>query len=112
MGIRVTTISFSLISSSPTIMSSAAVIDDNTNNNAPGPAKSWRGFSTTGTNYIKADFPDKITGPSVWDGKELEKQPQKWIYYVTEEDIADIDRALQHFKSLNLELVLSICIFY
>ncbi|KAI7882827.1 Clavaminate synthase-like protein [Lichtheimia hyalospora FSU 10163] len=70
-----------------------------TNNNT-----NWRGFSTTETNVIKAQFPDKIEGPSTWDGKELEKQPEKWIYHVTPEDIADIDKALKHFKSLDLPL--------
>ncbi|KAJ8662745.1 hypothetical protein O0I10_001709 [Lichtheimia ornata] len=64
----------------------------------------WRGFSTTETNVIEAKFPDRIEGPSAWDGKELEKQPEKWIYHVTPEDIADIDKALKHFKSLDLPL--------
>lgn len=76
--------------------------------NTPGATTtntSWRGFSTTETNVIEAKFPDKIEGPSAWDGKELEKQPEKWIYHVTPEDIADIDNALKHFKSLDLPLV-------
>ena len=81
---------------------SAAVANttDATTNNT-----NWRGFSTTETNVIEAQFPDKIEGPSTWDGKELEKQPEKWIYHVTPEDIADIDKALKHFKSLDLPLV-------
>ncbi|KAG2223005.1 hypothetical protein INT45_012304 [Circinella minor] len=68
------------------------------------PKASWRGFSLDKTNYIKAEFPDKIEGPSVWNGKELEKTPEKWIYYLTTEDIADIEAGLKHFNSLNLPL--------
>ncbi|KAI9258940.1 hypothetical protein BDA99DRAFT_552133 [Phascolomyces articulosus] len=68
------------------------------------PKATWRGFSLDKTNFIKAEFPDKIEGPSVWDGKELEKTPEKWIYYLTPEDIADIEAGLKHFLSLNLSL--------
>ncbi|KAI9498675.1 hypothetical protein BDB00DRAFT_881140 [Zychaea mexicana] len=64
----------------------------------------WRGFSITETNFIDANFPDKIEGPSVWDGKELEQTPEKWIYYLTPEDIADIEAGLRHFLSLNIPL--------
>ena len=71
----------------------------------PDPKGTWRGFSTTKTNFIKADFPDKIEGPSVWDGKELEKTPEKYVYQVTPEDIADIEAGLKHFNSLDLPLV-------
>ncbi|RCH87582.1 hypothetical protein CU098_003504 [Rhizopus stolonifer] len=67
--------------------------------------KNWRGFLLDGDNHsAKAEFPDRITGPSVWDGGELESQPEKWIYYLTPEDIADIDQALNHFVSLDLPL--------
>ena len=69
---------------------------------------SWRGFSLDETNYIKAEFPDRIEGPSVWNGKELEQTPEKWIYYLTAEDIADIEAGLKHFLSLNLPLVIII----
>lgn len=70
------------------------------------PTSSWRGFSTTQVNHIgDAQFPDRIEGPSAWNGKELEQQPEKWIYHVTEQDIADIDAALRHFEALDLPLV-------
>ncbi|KAI8984480.1 hypothetical protein BDF20DRAFT_911574 [Mycotypha africana] len=67
--------------------------------------KNWRGFSLQGENHTaNADYPDRITGPSAWSGKELQQQPEKWIYRFTPEDIADIDQALKHFLSLNLPL--------
>lgn len=67
--------------------------------------KNWRGFSLEGNNHtLNANWPDRITGPSVWDGKTLETQPEQWIYYLTEEDIQDIDQAIRHFNTLNLPL--------
>ncbi|KAI8068473.1 hypothetical protein BC940DRAFT_340334 [Gongronella butleri] len=71
---------------------------------APVTGKTWRGFSITGSNEIDAVFPERITGPSAWDGKILEEHPEQWIYHVTEEDIADIDRALKHFNALDVPL--------
>ncbi|KAI8391751.1 uncharacterized protein BYT42DRAFT_206854 [Radiomyces spectabilis] len=67
-------------------------------------ADAWRGFSPVQTNYIPADFPDKIVGPSAWDGKELEQHPEKWIYHVTAQDIAEIDHAVKHFIGLDIPL--------
>ncbi|KAI8368921.1 hypothetical protein BD560DRAFT_398078 [Blakeslea trispora] len=67
--------------------------------------KNWRGFQLEGENHTaKAQFPDRITGPSAWDGKTLEKQPEQWIYHLTAEDIADIDQALKHFLTLDVPL--------
>ncbi|KAI9480965.1 MAG: taurine catabolism dioxygenase TauD, TfdA family protein [Benjaminiella poitrasii] len=67
--------------------------------------KRWRGFSLEGENHTaNANFPLRITGPSVWDGKELEGQPEKWLYHLTSEDIDDIDQAMKHFLSLDLPL--------
>jgi hypothetical protein len=67
--------------------------------------KTWRGFAVEGENHTaKADYPDRITGASVWDGKQLESQPEQWIYQFTQEDIADVDQAVKHFISLDLPL--------
>lgn len=76
------------------------------------PKSSWRGFSTTSQNTIKTEFPDRIVGPSVWDGKALEQKPEEWIYHVTAEDIADIERGLQHFKASGVDLVRSGSLMY
>ncbi|KAI9321690.1 hypothetical protein BX666DRAFT_1850777 [Dichotomocladium elegans] len=77
---------------------SAATVTTNT-------SASWRGFSTTEVNVIEADYPDRIVGPSAWDGRELEQQPDKWLYHVTSQDIADIDNALKHFNSTGQPLI-------
>jgi hypothetical protein len=72
---------------------------------APLKAGTWRGFSLSGDNSVKTEFPDCITGESAWDGKELETQPEKWVYRLTQEDIQDIDQALKHFLKLDLPLI-------
>ncbi|OBZ91377.1 hypothetical protein A0J61_00562 [Choanephora cucurbitarum] len=67
--------------------------------------KNWRSFHIEGENHTAdAQFPDRITGPSVWDGKTLEEHPEQWIYHLTPEDIDDIDQALRHFLSLDIPL--------
>ncbi|CAO3641913.1 unnamed protein product [Mucor hiemalis] len=65
----------------------------------------WRGFSLEGENHtVNASYPDRITGPSTWDGKHLEAHPEEWVYHLTNEDIQDIDQATKHFLSLELPL--------
>ncbi|KAI9359200.1 hypothetical protein DFJ73DRAFT_117566 [Zopfochytrium polystomum] len=49
-------------------------------------------------------FPEKIEGPSVWDGFEVQNHPEKWLYTFTPADNADLRAALDHWKSLNLPL--------
>lgn len=67
--------------------------------------KSWRGFDVNSDNQTAhVQFPDRITGPSAWDSKDLDAHPEKWIYHVSEQDIADIDQAVKHFVSLDLPL--------
>lgn len=57
-------------------------------------------------NLSTDNFPSKITGPSVWDGKILEQHPEEWVYELTSSDISDIDSAIHHFLSLNTDLTL------
>ncbi|KAG2201401.1 hypothetical protein INT46_010395 [Mucor plumbeus] len=86
-------------------MSAAATIQPTTASSNGNSANNWRGFSLDGDNHTaQAVYPDRISGASVWDGKQLESQPEKWIYYFTPEDIADIDQAIKHFVSLDLPL--------
>ncbi|THC95330.1 hypothetical protein EYZ11_005190 [Aspergillus tanneri] len=48
-------------------------------------------------------FPDKLSSPLVWEGKDIEKRDD-WIYKLNDEQRQEIDAALQSFKSLNLSL--------
>lgn len=67
----------------------------------------WRTFSTTKDNYNAAtvEWPQKIEGPSVWDGQYLEKHPEEWVYQLNEAEIKEIDAAVNHFFTLNRELI-------
>ena len=44
----------------------------------------------------------KYEHPAAWTAKELMEQSDKWIYELTEEDIAELDAALQQIKSKEL----------
>ncbi|KAL0097770.1 hypothetical protein J3Q64DRAFT_1812614 [Phycomyces blakesleeanus] len=86
----------------------SAAVHNTTDSDKPAQANEpgkWRSFSTQDENAVAAVFPDRVTGPSVWDGKYLENHPEEWIYYLTEDDIKDIDSGLKHFNSLNLPLI-------
>ncbi len=43
-------------------------------------------------------FPAQVQGPIVWEGKDFTREEQ-WVVKLTEEQIQEIDEALQHFKS-------------
>nr|XP_019044398.1 hypothetical protein I302_07682 [Kwoniella bestiolae CBS 10118]OCF23328.1 hypothetical protein I302_07682 [Kwoniella bestiolae CBS 10118] len=47
-------------------------------------------------------FPNQVVSNSVWDGKVLINQPEKWLYRFTEEDIKLINEAYNHFQSLSI----------
>lgn len=67
--------------------------------------KTWRGFNVESDNQTSTtEFPDRITGASAWDGKDLEANTERWIYHLTAEDIQDIDQAVKHFIALDLPL--------
>ncbi|KII87271.1 hypothetical protein PLICRDRAFT_177042 [Plicaturopsis crispa FD-325 SS-3] len=46
---------------------------------------------------LPAGFPEKAEGPAVWDGKELQNQPERWLYTFTDADNAEIDAAVKAF---------------
>jgi hypothetical protein len=58
--------------------------------------------------HIKVDLPEgwpkKLTGPHVWRGEELRKNPEKYKYYFTLEDLSEIHKAVKKFKQLGLPL--------
>ncbi|KAN0064057.1 hypothetical protein ACQY0O_003667 [Thecaphora frezii] len=47
-------------------------------------------------------LPTLTTGPSVWNGPELQQQTEKWLYTVTDSDKQEVVDALKHFQSLQL----------
>ena len=51
----------------------------------------------TGTNFgdVPEGWPKIIEGPYVWDGKDLEAYPEKFIRVLTEAEIEEVDAALK-----------------
>lgn len=49
-------------------------------------------------------WPEKLTGPHVWTGEELRKNPERYKYYFTLEDLSEIHNAVKEFKRLDLPL--------
>ncbi|KAJ5158403.1 Taurine catabolism dioxygenase TauD/TfdA [Penicillium coprophilum] len=52
---------------------------------------------------VPAGFPEKLTSPLVWEGKEVEERDD-WIYQLNKDQLDEIDAALKSFKALGLSL--------
>ncbi|RKO93366.1 hypothetical protein BDK51DRAFT_42868 [Blyttiomyces helicus] len=50
------------------------------------------------------EWPEKITGPTVWDAKFMQAHPEEWIHHLTPAEIEDIDQALRSFESTGIPL--------
>ncbi|KZY31390.1 taurine catabolism dioxygenase TauD [Roseovarius sp. HI0049] len=50
------------------------------------------------------DLPEKLTGPSAWIGRDMARDPGKWLYHLDAEDIADLEQAAAHFLSLGRDV--------
>ncbi|RYP61397.1 hypothetical protein DL769_007720 [Monosporascus sp. CRB-8-3] len=48
-------------------------------------------------------FPNELKGDLVWDGKTL-AETHNWTYSLVPDQLAEVDRAVAHFKSLGLPL--------
>jgi hypothetical protein len=51
--------------------------------------------------HLPKGFPPSLSGDLVWDGKDL-ADVYNWNYYLTSEDIDEINSALQQFKCMLL----------
>ena len=49
-------------------------------------------------------LPQQISRPSAWLGKDMAADPDRWLYQLTVMDIEDLEAAVRHFQSLDLEL--------
>ncbi|PWN49404.1 Clavaminate synthase-like protein [Violaceomyces palustris] len=47
-------------------------------------------------------YPERAQGPTIWDGKVLIDQTEKWLYQVSEEERVEVEEAVKHFVSLDL----------
>ena len=50
------------------------------------------------------DLPQKLTGPSAWIGSEMARNPERWLYHLSDDDIADLEQAAEHFLSLGRDV--------
>ncbi len=53
---------------------------------------------------ILDQIPEHFSGPSAWVGAELENQPERWLYTLTKDDIADLEAAAAHYLSLGRDI--------
>lgn len=51
-----------------------------------------------------ATLPERIEGPGAWEGAELAAHPERWLYTLSDADIADLEQAAAHVLSLGKDL--------
>ena len=49
-------------------------------------------------------LPERISRPSAWLGTEMRTDPQRWLYELSDADVADIESAARHFLNLDLDV--------
>ncbi|WP_299356407.1 TauD/TfdA family dioxygenase [uncultured Shimia sp.] len=53
---------------------------------------------------ILQNIPEVLTGPSVWQGKDMARQQGTWLISLAPDDIADLEQAARHFLSLGRDI--------
>lgn len=53
---------------------------------------------------ILDQMPERFTGPSAWEGTQLAADPERWLYQLTADDIADLEAASAHYLSLDRDI--------
>ncbi|EXJ79036.1 hypothetical protein A1O3_08537 [Capronia epimyces CBS 606.96] len=51
---------------------------------------------------VPKGWPKKLTGPLVWNGKDLHAHPEKYVRLLKDDEIAEIDAGLKAFQKLSL----------
>jgi hypothetical protein len=59
---------------------------------------------TSDTVHTLDDLPQSFSGPSAWTGKGMRQQPERWLYTLTADDIADLENAASHFQKLQRDV--------
>jgi len=54
--------------------------------------------------FSLADIPDKINAPSAWTARQMQSNPDAWLYHLTDEDIADLEQAASHYLKLGRDI--------
>ncbi len=50
------------------------------------------------------DRPSEITGPGAWIGAEMARHPERWLYHLTDADIADLENAAAAFAATGQDI--------
>lgn len=59
----------------------------------------WRLASEDLPKTVPEGFPNQLSGDLVWEGDKL-AETYDWTYVLSEDQLAEIDRAKKHFKCL------------
>lgn len=53
---------------------------------------------------LPASLPHRFDGPAAWTGDEMRGAPDRWLYTLTPDDIADLEGAAAHFARLGKDI--------
>ena len=51
------------------------------------------------------DFPDKISGPTVWEAEDYQNYPERWTHVLSEAEVDEISAAAEKFKAAGTLLI-------
>ncbi len=54
--------------------------------------------------FSLTDIPDKINAPSAWTARQMQSNSDAWLYHLTDEDIADLEKAASHYLKLGKDI--------
>ena len=50
------------------------------------------------------DFPEKITGPTLWKAEDYKANPERWTHHFTEDEIVEMSEAADKFRAAAVPL--------
>ena len=50
------------------------------------------------------DFPEEITGATVWDAEDYKRNPERWTHWLTENEIEELSEAADEFRAATIPL--------
>ena len=50
------------------------------------------------------EFPEEITGPTVWDAEDYKNNTERWTHWLTVDEIAELSDAADKFRAASIPL--------
>ena len=50
------------------------------------------------------DFPEEITGATIWDAEDYKRNPERWTHYLAENEIEELSEAADEFRAATIPL--------